>query len=390
MAARGFVLPSASRIAALILMIAAITILVLAVLVVSDVRLETDLNREVIGAQQAKDGLEALRSRLHELRYAARDYALTGRAESLRMLERRAIEVDADLSYLEERSRIDPSLAATIGALSEATKAFALHSRAMADVARTRGVAAARALEAEQESVEMRAWSALERSLEAQTRLINERSLQQIRIGEHLNGYVMWLLAGSVTLLGGLFAVFQHAQARNREAQRRIERLAHYDVVTGLPNRSLLADRLQQEIARSARSNDPFAIAMFDLDGFKDVNDTMGHAAGDKLLAIVAKRARESVRASDTMGRLGGDEFLALLPNTSREGAMQAAEKIRGELSQPYDIGGKAAHISASVGVSLFPEHGSDPDALLRAADAALYAAKRAGKNRSRVAGGPA
>ncbi|QJR09000.1 hypothetical protein DSM104443_00035 [Usitatibacter rugosus] len=386
----GLSLPSASRLAALILVIAAVTILVLAVLVVADVRLETDLNREVIGAQQAKDGLESLRTRLHELRHAASIYALTGSPEAAQTVERRAVEADADLDYLEERSRFDATLATNIGPLSEATKAFTVHSRSLASLARTRGSPAAAVLDAERSAMEARAWSALERALEAQTRLITDRSLQQIRIGEHLNGYVMWILAGSVTLLGGLFAIFQHTQARSREAQRRIERLAHYDVVTGLPNRSLLADRLQQELARSARSNEPFALAMFDLDGFKAVNDSMGHAAGDKLLAQVAYRAKESVRASDTLGRLGGDEFLAVLPRTTRDGAIQAAEKIRAELSRPYEVNGKEALVSASVGVSIFPDHGADPDTLLRAADAALYVAKREGKNRSRVARGPA
>jgi len=118
----------------------------------------------------------------------------------------------------------------------------------------------------------------------------------------------------------------------------------------------LLADRLAQETARSRRSSRGFAVLFFDLDGFKTVNDTWGHAAGDRVLALVGERVRKCVRASDTVGRLGGDEFLAILPETT------------------------------SVGVSLFPEHGDDSDALQRAADAALYRAKREGKNRTVVA----
>ena len=377
------------RIAALILVIAAVTILVLAVFVVSDVRLETELNREVIGAQQAKDGLESLRSRLHELKYATRDYALTGNAEGARAIERFAIETDADLAYLQERARVDAQLSPTIAPLLEHAKAFALHSRASATLARTRGPAAAEGIRLESEAIEERAWTALEAALDGQTRRINERSLAQIRVGENLESYVLWLLAGSITVLGGLFAVLQRAQARNREAQRRIERLAHFDLVTGLPNRSLLSDRLAQELARAARAKEPFAVAMFDLDGFKLVNDTLGHAAGDRLLAIVAQRARACMRASDTLGRLGGDEFLAVLPQTTQEGAMQVAEKIRAELAKPYDLAGRSATISASLGVSLFPANGDDAEALMRAADAALYEAKRAGKNRAQIARAP-
>ncbi len=378
----------ADRLAALILVVAAITILVLAVLVVADVRLETELNREVIGAQQAKDGLESLRSRLHQLKYAARDYALTGNPASERALERYAVEAEADLAYLKERTLADAALAPAIAALADPVKAFAVQSRATANLTRSAGARSA-LLEAELADPEQRAWTALERALQSQTRRINERSLQQIRVGESLDGYVMWLLAGSITLLGGLFAVFQHTQARNREAQRRIERLAHYDPVTSLPNRSLLTDRLGQELVRSARSRDAFALAMFDLDGFKGVNDTMGHAAGDRLLAAVGQRARGCLRASDTLGRLGGDEFLAVLPRTSSEGALQVAETIRTEVGKPYDLAGSYERICASVGVALYPEHGSDADALLRAADAALYEAKREGKDRTRLARGP-
>ena len=121
---------------------------------------------------------------------------------------------------------------------------------------------------------------------------------------------------------------------------------------------------------------------------FKKVNDTHGHAAGDELLASLAHRARESVRTSDTFGRLGGDEFLAILPETTREGALHIVEKLRAELSRPYAAPGRDLEVGASAGVSLFPEHGMEPEALLRAADAALYEAKRDGKNRTRVASG--
>jgi diguanylate cyclase (GGDEF)-like protein len=122
-------------------------------------------------------------------------------------------------------------------------------------------------------------------------------------------------------------------------------------------------------------------VALFDLDGFKAVNDTLGHAAGDGLLFEVARRARECVRESDTLGRLGGDEFLAILPEAGREGALHVAEKIRVALAAPYSISGKPVSISASLGIALYPEHGEDADALFRAADAALYGAKHAGRN---------
>jgi diguanylate cyclase (GGDEF)-like protein len=178
-------------------------------------------------------------------------------------------------------------------------------------------------------------------------------------------------------------------QLRERAAQERIERLAHFDMLTGLPNRALLLDRLTQESARAKRGARPFAVLMFDLDGFKKVNDTWGHAAGDQVLRQVATRSRACVRASDTVGRLGGDEFLALLPETSLDGAKGVAEKLRAALHEPYDVGKTTANLGASVGISAFPQHGTDADDLQRAADAALYRSKREGKNRISVARTP-
>src|SRR5207237_7089689 len=126
-----------------------------------------------------------------------------------------------------------------------------------------------------------------------------------------------------------------------------------------------------------------------DLEGFKKVNDTWGHAAGDQVLRQVAARARECVRASDTIGRLGGDEFLAILPETTLEGAQGVAEKLREALRKPYDLQKAAATLGASVGIAVFPQHGTDSEDLQRAADGALYRSKREGKNRISVARTP-
>jgi diguanylate cyclase (GGDEF)-like protein len=215
---------------------------------------------------------------------------------------------------------------------------------------------------------------------------VNDRSLARIRVGESLRRYVAWFVAGSVAALAGLFLAFRGAQRRERAALRRIEWLAHFDSVTALPNRALLSDRLSQETVRARRASATFAILMFDLDRFKEVNDTWGHAAGDRVLALVAERARAGVRASDTVGRLGGDEFLAILPETAQAGALAVAEKLRASLSEPYALDSAIARIGVSVGVALFPEHGEEVDSLLSAADGALYEAKREGKGRVEMA----
>lgn len=379
-------LPSIERITGLGLLTAALTIFVLAVVAVLEVRRDTELHRDLIGAQQVQVALEAVRSQMHELKYAARDHALTADPEALREVARRTIEMEAELLYLENRAGTDELLALSAPVLDQRVRRYAADARESAQLSRERRGEAALAAATRAKGSEALAWETLESALDAQTRRVNEQALAQIQSGENLNFYVLLLLAAAIFVLATLFGVFLHAQSKTREAQRHIERLAHFDPVTNLPNRTLLADRIAQELTRAQRSAKGFAVALFDLDGFKEVNDSFGHAAGDALLAQVAQRSRESMRTSDTVGRLGGDEFLAILPEATREGALLAAEKLRASLERPYDVAGKFIRISASVGVALFPEHGRDADALYRAADTALYTAKGAGKNRVKAA----
>ena len=380
-------LPSRARLAGLGLAIAALTIIALAIVVFADLGQEAQVHREVIAAQQVKDALHVLRAHLQELRATSRLGARTADAAVFRNIERRAADLENELAMLERREQAG-ALMPGLANLAQSARLLIVHARSVAGVRSTRGAESANALAQEAERLTVEATAALDRSLAIQTARINERTLAQIQLGERLRRYIAGLLVGSILVLAGLFAAYRRALKREREAQRRIEHLAHFDMVTGLPNRALLSDRLAQETSRARRSSRGFAVLMFDLDGFKAVNDTWGHGAGDRVLAIVGERARKCVRASDTVGRLGGDEFLAILPETGIDGALGVADKLREALREPYDLGKAQAHLSASVGVSLFPDHGSDPEALLRAADAALYRAKREGKNRTVVATG--
>jgi len=376
-------LPSAERLAAIGLGIAAFTILGLAFLVVSDLTREADLHREVIAVQQEQDSLEALRVRLNQLVASARLAAATGDDATFRAIEREAAGIDERLDSL--RGSDDDASLASVDALVDQARLLLVHARSVAP-AYAKGPAAAAAAVRETESVANAAGSSLERSLEDLTGRVNDRSLARIHVGDSLRRYVAWFVAGSVAALAGLFLAFRRVQSRERAALRRIEWLAHFDSVTALPNRALLSDRLSQETARARRTGGTFAILMFDLDGFKAVNDTWGHAAGDRVLALVAERARAGVRASDTVGRFGGDEFLAILPETAQEGALAVAEKLRASLSEPYALESSIARVGVSVGVALFPDHGEEADSLLSAADGALYEAKREGKGRVHTA----
>ena len=377
--------PSRARLAGLGLMIAVLTIVILAIWILVDLDREGQVHREVIAAQQVKDELHVLRAHLQELRSTARLGARTGDVAAFRNIERRAADVEAGLTALEQRAAGGTQLPGLPG-LAQAARLLIVHARSVAGVRAARGAESANTLAAEAERLNTEATAALDRSLGIQTARINERTLAQVQVGERLRRYIMVLLGGSFAVLAGLFIAYRRAQVRERDAQRRIEHLAHNDLVTGLPNRALLADRLVQEISRARRGSTGFAVLLFDLDGFKAVNDTWGHAAGDKVLAMVGERARKCVRASDTVGRLGGDEFLAILPQANREGALAVAQKIIESLREPYPLGAAAARLGASVGISLYPEHGEEAEQLRRAADAALYRAKREGKGRAEVA----
>jgi len=165
-------------------------------------------------------------------------------------------------------------------------------------------------------------------------------------------------------------------------AIKRIEQLAHYDELTHLPNRSLFYDRLGQAITMAKRNRSSIALMYIDLDGFKKVNDTMGHHMGDLLLVQTAERLRLCVRESDTLARIGGDEFTILLNDAhERENVERVAQKIIHSIDQPFYLEGQVAQIGASVGIARYPDDAPTGGTLLIVADKAMYAAKAAGKN---------
>jgi len=162
-----------------------------------------------------------------------------------------------------------------------------------------------------------------------------------------------------------------------------LEHLATHDTLTDLPNRYLMADRLNQMLARARRFGTPFAVLFMDLDRFKDVNDAHGHEFGDLLLKAVADRLTSSVRQSDTVARLGGDEFVIILETVRRfQDAEAVALNVERALAKSFTLRRHRVRVTVSVGISFYPENGEDADTLLRAADYAMYLAKREGGDR--------
>ena len=175
-----------------------------------------------------------------------------------------------------------------------------------------------------------------------------------------------------------------HEETRNYS--KMLESLALNDPLTGLANRRLLADRMLMALVHARRNKCAMAVVYLDLDGFKHINDTLGHGAGDVLLKKVAERLVATVREEDTVARLGGDEFAIVLWQVSGAGDTAAvALKVIEAVAQPYVLDGHPAGITASIGVSIYPAHGEDADTLMKSADLALYEAKHAGKNAYRI-----
>jgi len=183
---------------------------------------------------------------------------------------------------------------------------------------------------------------------------------------------------GEVTNYVGVFSSMSQLVLR----QQTLEQAANYDLLTNLPNRRLLSDRLQQAIFQAKRNEQSIAICFLDLDGFKTVNDNLGHAAGDTLLIEIAKRLQRTVRAVDTVSRLGGDEFVLVLGGLTDDCEIKGLlDKLLAEIAEPMNIEGNEAHVTGSIGVALFPQNADSVENILEKADKAMYFAKKSGKS---------
>ncbi len=209
---------------------------------------------------------------------------------------------------------------------------------------------------------------------------------------KNIRSYLQLATAGSVMLILVLAALgrlsWQLARVRHREAEakiahaKRVEYLAYHDGLTGLPNRSLFSKLLNQIIGLAQRNDRVLAVLFLDLDRFKQINDTLGHIAGDQLLQEVARRLKAVLRDSDAVSRLGGDEFVVMLPELlDGSYAATAAQKILNAIARPYTLLGQEFRVTASVGISIFPQDGKDEQTLTKNADIAMYQAKEEGKN---------
>jgi len=223
-----------------------------------------------------------------------------------------------------------------------------------------------------------RMWSILLRDQHWQGKIWNKRKNNE--------NYPEWLSITAVldenNIVSHYIGIFSDLSTEGAR-DKRLYHLAHYDNLCDLPNRMLFYDRLRQTVSHSKRSDQKIAVMFMDIDGFKYINDEHGHHIGDELLQQISKRVVATLRESDTIARVGGDEFTLIIPNVeNKESVAKIANKILSTINEPYTLHGVRFNISASIGISLYPENSGDINELVKQADIAMYQAKKEGKDR--------
>ena len=234
-------------------------------------------------------------------------------------------------------------------------------------------------------------WSAMAEHYRADDQLVMEQDSAKLNFQEQLSrpdGSMRWIQTNKLPLrdrkgkVTGVIGTYEDITER-KLAEERVQFLAYYDALTGLPNRTLLQDRLAKALAGARRSKDKVALLFLDLDRFKNINDSLGHSVGDLLLQEVAERLKRWAREQDTVARVGGDEFLIVLSAVKDVAdAAVAAGRILDAMTTEFVIQGRSLSVRCSLGISIFPDHGKDAESLIKNADAAMYSSKEGGRNK--------
>ena len=346
-------------------------------------------NEKILQTQRIVSSLEAIRFQSMAVVAGEQSFTITGKDADLAAYRAGTVELDAELVYLAGKRNEHRVLAANFEDLKKAAAAHIEREARVVDGRRKCGGAGTGAQTVLGRTLPEPAHEKLlnltYRMLAEGRRTLDQLEVDQISVGAKVRRLIFALISSSAFILVLFYGTLRRLNIEQRVLQTNSAFLATHDTLTGLFNRAAVVDHVEtlaNDISTAAFGG--FSVLLLDLDGFKDVNDSFGHDAGDELLKLVAARASAALRAADYLARLGGDEFLVVIPQASDGDSVQrVADKLIDTLRQPYALHAHGATVTVSIGISRFPQDARDRETLFKCADLALYEAKRKGRNRA-------
>ena len=370
--------------AALVFAVVAISA-VSAVAIVSAENLITT-NNKALRMQRTVSSLEAIRFHSFAIDSSEQNYIITGKESELKPYQAGIAEIATEVAFLADRRAEHPDLDKKFADLQASAGSYVADQRKIVDARRSLGEAAAKEMVRKHfgDASHDQLLKITYQLLASARKQMEALEAAQISYGDHVRRLIVALISSAAFILIFLYGSLRRLSVEQRVAQARFAHQATHDSLTGLRNRHAVMEHLANRLADGEReaSLGGFALLLLDLDGFKAINDDLGHDAGDALLKQVAVRLDATLRDSDYLARLGGDEFLIVVPQISdRQTAERVGKKLLASIGAPYLLAGKKSSVTMSIGICIFPTDARDREALMKCADLALYEAKRVGRD---------
>jgi len=343
-------------------------------------------NEKALRMQRTVSSLEAIRFHSFAIDSSEQNYVITGKESDLTPYRAGIVEIEAEVAYLAGRRSEHPELARRFIELHEVARKYVADKRRIVDARRIAGEPVAREMVKKQfdDASHDQLLQITYQLLVSARKQMEALEAEQIAYGDKVRRLILALISSAAFILIFLYGLLQRLSNAQRIAQAQFAHQAMHDSLTGLRNRPAVMEHIDKKLADGDEASlGGLALLLLDLDGFKAVNDNFGHDSGDALLKQAATRIEAALRDSDYVARLGGDEFLIVVPQVSdQETAERVGKKLVDAVGAPYTLNGNEVRVTASIGISLFPQDARDREALMKCADLALYEAKRAGRNR--------
>ena len=357
-----------------------------AVAIVSAENLIT-INENTLRMQRIVSSLEAIRFHSFAIDSSEQSYIMTGKEIELAPYRMGTVEIEAEIANLSSQRPEHPELASRFAELQKAAGEYVADEHKIVDTRRNIGEHAARELVIRHfsDASHARLLQITYQLLVNTRKQMDALETDQIAYGDKVRRLILALISSAAFILIFLYVSVRKLSIEQRAAQAQFAHQATHDSLTGLRNRPAVMEHVARKLANGEHeaSLGGLALLLLDLDGFKTVNDSLGHDAGDSLLKQVAARMEAVLRDSDYVARLGGDEFLIVVPQVSdHETAERVGQKLIEAIGAPYRVAEKQSNVTASIGISMFPKDARDRETLMKCADLALYEAKHSGRNR--------